>query len=76
MNAGGRLISSDTTVMEFTNFNATVLPGNPVIYKIQYLSIPIGLKLQTNQIGYITFFTDLGLRSQNCNRRKSRYSFS
>jgi len=61
INAGGRLTSSETTVMEFTNFNATVLPGEPVIYKIQYISIPLGLKLQTNQIGYITFFTDLGL---------------
>jgi hypothetical protein len=61
INAGGRLKSSETTVMEFTNFSATVLPGEPVIYKIQYLSIPLGLKLQTNQIGYVTFFTDLGL---------------
>jgi hypothetical protein len=61
INAGGRLISSETTVMEFTNFTATVLPGEQVIYKIQYLSIPLGLKLQTNQIGYVTFFTDLGL---------------
>ena len=23
--------------------------------------VPIGLKLQTNQIGYVTYFTDLGL---------------
>jgi hypothetical protein len=60
LNAGGRLISSDTTVMEFTNFKSTVLPGNPVIYKIQYLTIPVGLKLQTNQIGYLTFFSDVG----------------
>lgn len=61
INAGGRLVSEDTTIMEFTEFTSTVLPGNPVVYKIQYLAIPIGLKLQTNQIGYLTFFTDLGL---------------
>jgi len=61
INAGGRLVSKDTTVMEFTNYNKKVLPGKPVTYRIQYLSIPVGLKLQTNQIGYITFFTDLGL---------------
>jgi len=62
INAGGRLVSKDTTVMEFTNANANseVLPGKPIIYKIQYLSVPIGLKLQSNQIGYFTFFTDLG----------------
>lgn len=61
LNDGGRLKSSDTTLMQFKNFTSTVLPGNPVVYKIQYLSVPLGLKLQTNQIGYITFFTDLGL---------------
>lgn len=61
INAGGRLVSKDTTVMEFTNYNKKVLPGKPVTYRIQYLAIPVGLKLQTNQIGYITFFTDLGL---------------
>ena len=32
-----------------------------ITYKIQYLSIPIGLKLKTNQIGYLTFFTNIGL---------------
>jgi hypothetical protein len=61
MRAGGRLVSSDTTMLEFSKSKATVLPGNPVVYKIQYLIIPIGLKLQTNRIGYITYFTDLGL---------------
>jgi hypothetical protein len=58
---GGRLVSSDTTSMEFKNFRSKVLPGNTMTYKIQYLVIPIGIKLQTNQIGYFTFFSDLGL---------------
>jgi hypothetical protein len=61
LSAGGRLVSTDTTVLRFTNFNATVLPLKPVIYKIQYLAFPLGLKLQTNQIGYLTFFSDLGI---------------
>jgi len=61
LNTGGRLVNTDTVVMEFTNFKSTVLPGKPVIYKVQYVTVPIGLKLQTNQIGYMTFFTDLGL---------------
>lgn len=61
LNAGGTLISSDTLNLQFTNFNSTVLPGKPVVYKIQYIVIPVGLKLQTNQIGYMTFFSDIGL---------------
>jgi hypothetical protein len=64
ISAGGRLVSSDTTRLQLDNYQngiAKVLPGGAMIYKVQYLSIPLGLKLQTNQIGYITFFTDLGL---------------
>jgi len=61
MRAGGRLVGSDTTVLELGNSRYKVLPGNPVVYKIQYLVFPVGLKLQTNQIGYFTFFSDLGL---------------
>jgi hypothetical protein len=61
MRTGGRLVSSDTTVLEFSKSKAKVLPGNPVVYKIQYLVFPIGLKLETKQIGYVTYFSDLGL---------------
>ena len=60
MHTSGRLMSSDTTLLRFTNSTVKVLPGKQVIYKIQYLAVPLGLKLQTNQIGYITFFSDLG----------------
>jgi hypothetical protein len=71
MRTGGRLVSSDTTTMEFSNSRLKVLPGNPVEYKIQYLVIPIGLKLQTNQIGYLTFFSDLGLDPKIAISRKA-----
>lgn len=58
--AGGRLSYNDTVTMALNN-PTTILPGNDVIYNIKYLSIPLGLKLQSNQIGYITFFTDIGI---------------
>lgn len=61
INGGGSLTSSETTFLEFTNFSSTVAPGEQIIYRIQYLTIPLGLKLQTNQIGYLTYFTDIGL---------------
>jgi hypothetical protein len=60
INAGGRLSSTNTTSVLFNNFDVIVLPGQEVVYKLKYLSIPFGLKLQTNQIGYLTFFTDIG----------------
>lgn len=58
--AGGRLSHTDTTLLEFTNFGVEVKPGDRIIYRIQYLSFPAGIKLQTNQIGYLTYFADLG----------------
>jgi hypothetical protein len=63
LNAGGRLInnSNDKLAMTFNNFSDTLTPGNSVVYKIQYLCIPLGLKFKSNQIGYITFFSDIGL---------------
>jgi len=63
LSAGGRLVSKDTTkfVLANSNSTSTIFPEKPVIYKIQYLVIPIGLKLQTNQIGYLTLFSDMGL---------------
>jgi len=63
INAGGRLISSDITYFELKNYDRvifTVEPGQAITYKITYLSVPLGLKLQTNQMGYGRFFTDFG----------------
>lgn len=63
--AGGRLVSDSTTRFDLSyNKTAkfvTVQPGEAIIYKIQYVSVPLGLKLQSNQIGYLTVFTDLGI---------------
>jgi hypothetical protein len=71
MRTGGRLVSTDTTIMQFSNSRVKVIPGNPVVYKIQYLVFPIGLKLQTNQIGYLTFFSDLGIDPKIAISRKT-----
>ena len=57
---GGSLASSETTVFKLKN-PIEVSPGSKVIYKIKYLAVPIGIKLRTNQIGYISIFTDIGL---------------
>ena len=59
--AGGRLTSTETTILDFNDSSESVPPGEPMVYKLQYLAIPLGIKLQTNQIGYVTIFTDLGI---------------
>jgi hypothetical protein len=62
LNAGGRLISKSPLQQTLQLSKPTIVsPGESVVYKIQYLTVPVGLKLQTNQIGYMTFFSDIGL---------------
>jgi hypothetical protein len=61
---GGRLTNRQTTNFELKDYSGsivTVQSGDVIIYRITYLSIPLGIKLQTNQIGFGKFFTDFGL---------------
>lgn len=64
ISAGGRLVSNEETIFELDKYDTetVTVPANEAIaYRIQYLSVPLGLKLQTNQIGYMTFFSDFGV---------------
>jgi hypothetical protein len=64
INAGGTLINRDLTHFELKNYSSSILtiqPGEAITYKVTYLSVPLGLKLQTNRIGYGRFFTDVGI---------------
>jgi hypothetical protein len=64
INAGGRLVSRELTYFELKNYQheiVTVLPGEAIVYRIRYLSVPLGLKMETNEIGYRIFFTDIGI---------------
>lgn len=61
LNASGRVHYSDTIDIEFKN-DVLELPANEdITYKIQYITIPLGFKFRTNQIGYLTFFSNIGL---------------
>ena len=56
-NLGGKLSYKDSL-----RYNDVRIPAGSIIsYKIQYLSVPLGLKFKTNEIGYITYFANLGL---------------
>ncbi|OFX87802.1 MAG: hypothetical protein A2W99_15915 [Bacteroidetes bacterium GWF2_33_16] len=63
-NTGGFLINSEDSVAIKTNSGRDTIPKGDVLeYKLQYITIPIGLKLKTNEIGYFTFFTHLGINA-------------
>lgn len=60
--AGGKLINWETTRFELKNYRSilTIEPGESISYRLTYLSVPLGLELQSNKIGYGRFFADLG----------------
>lgn len=69
-NLGGKLLYSDST--EFISGGDTILvtPGQTIKQNLQYLDIPLGLKLKTEELGYATFFLELGFNPMvNVNAR-------
>lgn len=61
VNASGKVNYSDTINVQFKNSVLELPENEDITYKIQYISIPVGLKFRTNQIGYLTFFSNIGL---------------
>lgn len=63
INAGGRLICNEATSFEIRNFDREIImvdPYEPIIYRVNYVSVPLGVKLETDQLGYGKVFADLG----------------
>jgi len=63
-NVGGNIVFNNTgdsivTLDDVYHVNQ----GASVKVKGQYISIPLGLKFKTNEIGYTTFYANLGLKA-------------
>lgn len=59
-NMGGKLNYSDSTEFITKGDTLFAIPGQIVKQNLQYLDIPIGLKLKTEELGYGTFFLEVG----------------
>ena len=59
-NLGGNLLYADSTEFISKGESIFVTPGQSAKLKLQYLDIPLGLKLKTEELGYGTFFFELG----------------
>jgi len=59
-NLGGNLFYTDST--SFVSKGDTIFsaPGTSMKHNLQYLDIPLGLKFKTEELGYATFFLQLG----------------
>lgn len=61
IDAGGRISCTEAHPMVFNNASPLVAANDEVVYHLRYLNLPVGFHLNTNQIGYVTLFTDLGI---------------
>jgi hypothetical protein len=71
-NLGGNLLYADST--EFSSKGETLLveSNQSVKLNLQYIDIPVGLKLKTEELGYATYFLQLGFNPMiNLNAKAS-----
>lgn len=59
-NLGGNLLYSDSVTYGSEEHPVIIEPDQSVKMNLQYLDIPLGLKLKTEEMGYGTFFLQLG----------------
>ncbi|MDA3781377.1 MAG: porin family protein, partial [Bacteroidales bacterium] len=62
-NVGGSLSFDDKKYISIHDINDSLDAGSTLEYNLQYINVPLGLKLKTNEIGYISFYTNLGLNT-------------
>ncbi len=55
-NQGGRMIYSDTVFFQKPDSMIVVPGGIPVKHNLQYIGVPLGLKLKSAELGYTTFY--------------------
>ena len=63
INAGGRLSYTEEVNLDIRNFGSetiTIDPGETIIYRMHYVSFPLGLKLQTDERSNGRYFIDFG----------------
>ncbi len=63
-NVGGKLMYTSADSLKTTNATEIISAETSVKYKLQYVNIPIGLKLKTNDIGYFAFCSNVGITPQ------------
>ena len=59
-NLGGNLLYADSTEFSSKGESVWIEPGQSVKLNLQYIDIPVGLKLKTDEMGYATYFLQLG----------------
>jgi len=58
---GGNIIYKDALYLDLIHGNETLLPGTKVTYRLQYVEIPVALKFIMPEVGYSTWFLEIGV---------------
>lgn len=61
ISSSGRLISSKSYKFRFPEYTCVVEENKPIIYRIQYISTPVGIIIKTSEKGNFTYFAEFGL---------------
>ena len=61
---GGKLNFEEASTIHVYNELDSLPPGTTVEYHLNYLTVPLGLKLKTNQIGYFSYYALVGFTNQ------------
>lgn len=71
-NLGGSLLYADSTEFSSRGESLWIEPGQSAKLNLQYIDIPVGLKLKTEELGYLTLFLQLGFNAMfNLNAKAS-----
>lgn len=69
------IIRHEDTLTMFNSFpNDSFRLGTKASYKLQYIDIPLVLKLKTNEIGYVTYFGQFGFDLSVCTKSRGDIS--
>jgi len=61
---GSVLYEEPVNIKTGEDMSVLIEEGSTVVYSLSYITLPIGLKLKTNEIGYFTYFAELGFNQQ------------
>lgn len=61
---GGKLLFEEASTIHVYNEIDSLPAGTMVDYHLNYITVPIGLKLKTNQIGYFSYYALVGFTNQ------------
>jgi hypothetical protein len=62
---GGNLLYRDSVTIHTGDQDYVKLkPGSSVSYNVSYITLPIAIKLKSNEIGYFTYFAQIGFLPQ------------